>query len=145
MAFYDRFSSAYQAAKSFYESEAFPGARESSDFLERLRQHLEAAESRAEGIAWLKKETQSIFAPESIADYKLPLALFEYFFRVNAWEEGFEMLNNCFDNISDPSIRLELEMTVKRHFDPNWEKGEFEVLEFEPTVWDWLEEETERQ
>ena len=133
------FEKAYATAKNYYEKEVFPNTEISSNLLDSLNNALNDAPSHEEGLRWLEKKCESMFSPKTVADYKLPVDAIEYAVRSLKWREGNDFLKSLFNRSNDPSLRMELEVMIKRYYEPKWSGGDFEIKEFTPTIWDLAE------
>lgn len=132
--------SLYSKAKSYYESVDYPDGYKAKIFLEPIKQELKESENREQELKWLGELCSTILKPKSIADYKLPIHVFEYCFRSLDWKEAKPFLISIYNSTSDPSVKLDLEVIIKKHLDQNWTGGEYTITEFEPSIWDLVEE-----
>jgi len=135
----ENFEKAYATAKNYYEKEVFPNAEISSKLLDSLNDALNDAPSHEEGLRWIEEKCESMFSPKTVADYKLPIDAIEYAMRSLKWSEGNDFLKSLFNRLVDPSLKMELEVMIKRYYDPNWSGGDFEIKEFPLTIWDLAE------
>ncbi len=91
------------------------------------------------GMNWLEDEIESIYQPRVVSDYQFPLCLLEFVFRSIRWKEGLSLLEKIFYESNDASVKLQIEIVIKRLYSADWKGGIFNISEIGPSIWDLID------
>ena len=133
-----QFKKAVNDARTYYSAVEWPDMQKSRSLLADVVVVLSEVDP-AVGVGWLEDEIASIYQPTTVADYQFPLNLLEFSLRSLRWKEGIKLLETVFDKSGDASTKLQIEVIIKRLYDPDWPRGDHTFSELEPSIWDLIE------
>ncbi|QIF04555.1 hypothetical protein [Roseimicrobium sp. ORNL1] len=69
-------------------------------------------------------------------DFKRSVHVLDFCMRRLQWPEVGQALKLIYADITEPDGRLEIEVLIKRVYDPHWEGGEVVLLTPDENIWD---------
>ncbi|MGB0372859.1 MAG: hypothetical protein ACPGN3_16120 [Opitutales bacterium] len=84
----------------------------------------------------LAHELDSLTESNDIRLSRAVIQMIEYIMQKYRWDEVKLMLIESFKKSENPSIRLEIELVIRRVYERDWPDGDFDVYELEDSIWD---------
>lgn len=121
-----QFKDAVRALVVLYENVVFVDAKKSIPAFQNLASLMVShPDERAGFLKEIYEVSDRLLNLKTAGEFRLATELSEYLLKHLQWKELFEHLASVHSQLVDPSVRMKVELAIKRGYDPDWKEGDY--------------------